>query len=127
MDGGVSLYLAVPVSGPPRTQRGVGQRPDGTQDFFLRLGAGSAGTFQQDQPLIWLNDGTGHFSTLTVGDFVPAGRESVLGPSPHLVATRHGYSFITPRSFPGSGGLKLMGLLASKPYRITPVPSALRH
>jgi hypothetical protein len=93
---------------------------DGAPDFFLRLGAGSPGRFQPDQPLIWLNDGTGHFSTLKVGDFVAAGREALLGGSPHLVATRYGYSFITPRSFPGSGGLRLTGLLAAKPYLITP-------
>ncbi len=119
--------MGLPLTNIPLWIEVLDFNQDGATDFFLRLGAGSAGTFQQDQPLIWLNDGTGHFSTLTVGDFVPAGRESMLGPSPHLIATRHGYSFITPRSFPGSGGLKLMGLLASKPYRITPVPSALRH
>ena len=91
---------------------------DGAPDFFIGLTAGVAGTLKPDQPLIWINDGTGHFSTLKVGDFVAAGKEAVLGGSPHLVATRHGYSFTTLRSFTGSGGLKLMGVLATKPYRI---------
>ena len=30
--------------------------------------------------------------------------------------TRHGYSFITPQSYPGSGGLIVTGLLATRPY-----------
>jgi hypothetical protein len=41
------------------------------------------------------------------------------------VPTRNGYSFFT--MFQGTGGLRVKGLVAATPYRITPVPSALRH
>jgi hypothetical protein len=95
---------------------------DGAPDFFVVF-AGRPLQDQQNQPLIWLNDGTGHFSTLKVGDFVAAGREPQIG-SPHLVRTRNGYSFITALSYEGSGGLRVKGLLATKPYRITPTSSA---
>jgi hypothetical protein len=81
----------------------------------------SATGLTQGRPLVWLNDGTGHFSTLTVGDFVTAGNESLLGGG-HLIATRNGYSFITTQFQTGGGafttrGLNVIGLLATKPYR----------
>lgn len=34
-----------------------------------------------------------------------------------LVRTRHGYSYIVTLSYPGTGGLILTGLLATRPYR----------
>ena len=88
---------------------------DGAPDFAVEF-LGST-TLAASQPVIWINDGTGHFSTLTVGDFVTAGRENVVATA-HLVATRNGYSFITTR-WTGSGGLKITGVLATKPYRVT--------
>lgn len=87
---------------------------DGAPDFFLEFGSGGRGV-TRDLPLVWLNDGTGHFSTLKVADFVAAGGESQLGPSPRLVATRNGYSFIAPIS--QGQGLRIRGLLATRPYR----------
>jgi hypothetical protein len=86
---------------------------DGAPDFAVEFLGSLALT--PSQPLIWINDGTGQFSTLTVGDFVAAGKESVIGTG-HLAATRNGYSFITPR-WNANGGLKLTGMLAAKPYR----------
>jgi len=86
---------------------------DGFPDFAVEYSY----FLQQSQPLIFLNDGTGHFTTLKVGDFVTAGNEWMLG-SAHLVPTRNGYSFITLQLYPGSGGLLLTGLLANKPYRV---------
>ena len=38
--------------------------------------------FPRGLPLIWLNDGTGHFSTLKVGDFVAAGERAGSAGSP---------------------------------------------
>jgi hypothetical protein len=90
---------------------------DGAPDFSVKFIG--PGRLTPGQPLVWLNDGTGHFSTLKVGDFVVAGREFVLGTG-SLVATRNGYSFISPETFPGSGGLIFRGMLATKPYRVTP-------
>jgi hypothetical protein len=56
-------------------------------DFAVEYWAASA----QGLPLIYLNDGTGHFSTLKVRDFVAPGNEWALG-SAHLMATRSGYT-----------------------------------
>lgn len=89
---------------------------DGAPDFYVQFAPGSQ-WLRQDQPLIWLNDGAGHFSTLKVGDFVPPGKEWLIG-SDLLVATRNGYTFITTQRFPGRG-LEFAGLLASTPYRTT--------
>ena len=86
---------------------------DGAQDFFLGFASGGRGV-TRDMPLVWLNDGTGQFSTLKVGDFVTPGNEPFLGPAPRLVATRNGYSFIAPRA--NGRALTITGLLATKPY-----------
>jgi hypothetical protein len=83
---------------------------DGWPDFYPRILTGSAGVLPQAWPIVWINDGTGRFTTLKVRDFVAPGRERLLG-SPHVVATRHGYSFITAG---GPGGLRIHGLLATK-------------
>ncbi len=104
---------------------------DGAPDFSVafrpQLNTPGFAGFPRGLPFIWLNDGAGHFSTLKVGDFVAAGSEnSVFGGKPHLVATRNGYSFITTQFVPQSGILRVHGLLATKPYRITPQARA-RH
>jgi hypothetical protein len=88
---------------------------DGFPDFSVEYFP-PGGSLPARQPLIYLNDGTGHFSTLRVGDFVSPGNEKALGGG-HLMATRNGYSFITPYLQPGKSGLFLTGLLATKPYR----------
>jgi hypothetical protein len=87
--------------------------PDFTVDF---MSSDRTGRLSPDQPVVWINDGTGHFSTLKVGDFVPAGREWLIGNN-HLVATPNGYSFISLQYHAVRGTLTLTGLLASKPYR----------
>jgi hypothetical protein len=88
---------------------------DGAPDFYVEfVGPG----LSQDLPLIWLNDGTGKFSTLKVEDFVTAADAFRIGASPHLVETANGYSFMTTNAL--SAGLRVIGLLASKPYRTTP-------
>jgi hypothetical protein len=103
---------------------------DGAPDFSVEVSPN--GPLQLplplSQPLIWLNDGTGHFSTLKVGDFVTLGQERTLGKG-HLVATQNGFSLITTTYNGNQGGwpLSVTGLLATKPYRITPPRRALRH
>jgi FG-GAP-like repeat len=82
---------------------------DGAPDFALEFDRSVA----QGQPLVWINDGNGHFSTIKVGDLVLPGREYMLLGA-HVMATRYGYSFITTQLFQGSGGLRVTGLLASK-------------
>jgi Ca2+-binding RTX toxin-like protein len=90
---------------------------DGAPDFAVEYsGAG----LTQGTPLIWLNDGAGRFSTLKVSDFVDPGEEWRLGRA-HIVPTDDGFSFITPHHYPGSGGLVLSGLIATRPVDIVPV------
>ena len=92
---------------------------DGAADFVMTP-APSAGIMAEylrpNQPLIWLNDGSGRFSALKVHDFVRPGYDWLLLQA-RLVRTRHGYSYIVTQSYPGSGGLILTGLLATRPYR----------
>jgi VCBS repeat protein len=91
---------------------------DGFPDFSVEYwgGGGPGSGLPPGQPLIYINDGTGHFSTLKVRDFVAPGNAWALGGG-HLVPTRNGYSFFTPYLQPGKSGLYLTGLLATKPYR----------
>ena len=93
---------------------------DGAADFVMSP-TPSAGIMAEylrpNQPLIWLNDGSGRFLALKVHDFVRPGYEWLLLEA-RLMRTRHGYSYITTRwSNPGPGGLVLTGLLATRPYR----------
>jgi len=88
---------------------------DGFPDFSLEY----FGSLRPNTPLIFLNDGTGHVSTLKVQDFVAPGDESVLRDT-HLIPTRNGYSFIKVYQQPGlpERGIFLTGLLAKKPYHL---------
>ena len=86
---------------------------DGSADFVMTP---TAGDLRPNQPLVWLNDGSGRFSALKAYDFVRPGYEWLLRDA-RLVRTRHGYSYIATQSYPGSGGLILTGLLATRPYR----------
>ncbi len=92
---------------------------DGAPDFSVEYNGGTTGQLAQDQPVIWLNDGAGHFSALRIRDFVAPGREFLIGYG-HLVATRHGFSFITQQR--SNARLSVMGVLATRPYRTTPLP-----
>ena len=94
---------------------------DGAADFVMQV----ALPLPPNQPLIWLNDGSGRFSALKVHDFIHPDLfiewQYLLGDA-LLVRTRHGYSFIVtwsdyewPR--PGAAGVILTGLLATRPYR----------
>jgi hypothetical protein len=94
---------------------------DGWPDFAPEWQ--SQGTnFTQDLPLVWINDGRGHFVTLKVRDFLAPGREAALGRCTHLMTTRNGYTFIAPiyDTATRTGGLKLTGVLATKPYLLVP-------
>ena len=92
---------------------------DGASDFAVQSSPGRD-HLPQSQPLIWLNDGGGQFTALNVHDFVRPGEEWLFTGA-RLMKTRHGYSFITPQSYPGSGGLIVTGLLATRPYPARPV------
>ncbi|MFO1329963.1 MAG: FG-GAP-like repeat-containing protein [Rubrivivax sp.] len=103
---------------------------DGHPDFAVEYSLAPFSTIQwlpRSTPLIFLNDGTGRFSTLKVSDFVAPGSESAVGYG-HLVRTRQGYGFVTlnlPPWLPRQG-LVLTGLVASKPFHLRrPEPPAL--
>ena len=100
----------------------------GRHDFARQYGLNA--TSHQEQPLVWLNDGTGHFTTLKVGDFVRQASEALIDIR-HLAATRNGYNHhdavSNRRRRLCIRGLNVFGLLATKPYRITSVQAALRH
>jgi len=85
---------------------------DGAADFVMS----PFGDIRPNQPLVWLNDGSGRFSALKAHDFVRAGYEWML-PEARLLRTRHGYSYIRTQTYPGSVGLILTGLVATRPYR----------
>ncbi len=86
---------------------------DGAADFAVRVNPTSS-QLPQSHPLIWLNDGAGQFDALNVHDFVEPGEEWRVSRA-LLMKTRHGYSFVTPQSYPGR--LIVAGLLATRPYR----------
>ncbi|MFO1312243.1 MAG: VCBS repeat-containing protein [Burkholderiales bacterium] len=104
---------------------------DGLPDFSVEyypagpLDASGRQALPPGQPLIYLNDGRGHFSTLKVGDFVAPGNEYALGGG-HLFRTRNGYSFIAAYQA-GERGLYVAGLLAAKPYRSPPEVRAIEY
>ena len=90
---------------------------NGTPDFSIQFGRGSsAAGIPLDVPIIWLNDGTGRFSTLKVGDFVADADRPAMGHA-HVVRTKDGYSFFHAVATQGNGGLRVRGVLATKPYR----------
>ena len=106
----------------PKWVRVLDFNHDGAPDFTVDFSGGGVG-ITQNLPLVWLNDGAGHFSALKVGDFVVAGNERLLGNPTHLIATRNGFSFIAPQIFSSSRDLRITGLLATRPYRLTGVAS----
>ena len=73
---------------------------NGTPDFSIQFGRGSNGTLPLEVPIIWLNDGTGRYSTLKVGDFVADADRVFMGYA-HVVPTKDGYSFIHACCQPG--------------------------
>jgi FG-GAP-like repeat len=88
---------------------------NGTPDFSVQFGRGSQGTMPLEVPIIWLNDGTGRFSTLKVGDFVADADRVAMGHA-HVVPTRDGFSFFHAVVTQGRG-LQVRGVLATRPYR----------
>lgn len=85
---------------------------DGVMDFAVEY---NGGTLKQSTPLVWLNDGSGHFTTLKVADFVAPGEEWRLG-SGHFYKTDNGYSIVNAQYYNGSNGLIVSGLVASQKY-----------
>jgi hypothetical protein len=86
---------------------------DGVLDFAVEY---NANQFKQSTPLVWLNDGAGHFTTLKVSDFVAPGEEWRLEGG-HFVKTDLGYSYVTPQYYTGSGGLNINSMIATQAYR----------
>jgi hypothetical protein len=86
---------------------------NGTPDISIEFNRSYNGPYPQSLPIIWMNDGFGRFSTFKIADFVEATDQWRLGYM-QLIRTLHGYSFITPQFYSGSGGLRVTGLLAAR-------------
>jgi hypothetical protein len=85
---------------------------DGVMDFTVEY---NGAMLRQSTPLVWLNDGAGHFTTLKVGDFVAPGDEWRMSGG-HFVKTDQGYSYIT-NQYDSNGGLIYAALVATQAYR----------
>jgi hypothetical protein len=86
---------------------------DGVLDFAVEY---NGPLLKQSTPLVWLNDGAGHFTTLKVGDFVAPGEEWRLSGG-HFYKTDLGYSFVATQLYNGSNGLNVNGMVATQAYR----------
>jgi hypothetical protein len=86
---------------------------DGVLDFTVEY---NGQMLKQSTPLVWLNDGAGHFTTLKVGDFVAPGDEWRMAGG-HFYQTDNGYSYVATQYFPGSGGINVFNMVATQPYR----------
>jgi len=84
---------------------------DGFADFSVEWNFGG-GRVTPEIPVLYINDGTGRFTTYKVGDLVAAGREFVLGGA-HVMAFKNGYGFVTPQ-LSATTGLTVSGLVANK-------------
>jgi len=88
---------------------------DGVMDFSVEY---NGGNLKASTPLVWLNDGSGHFTTLKASDFVAAGDEWLLG-SGHLYKTDNGYSVLNTQYY-GPNGLLVGGYLSTQQYKGNP-------
>jgi hypothetical protein len=86
---------------------------DGVLDFAVEY---NGQMLKQSTPLVWLNDGAGHFTTLKVSDFVAPGDEWRMAGG-HFYKTDNGYSYVATQLYNGSGGLVANGLAATQAYR----------
>lgn len=70
-------------------------------------------------PLVWLNDGTGHFSTLKAGDLGAAGELWRIAGN-HWTPMAQGPGIVTLQSYDSSGGLIVTGVMPTSPFPLTP-------
>jgi len=89
---------------------------DGFIDFTVEYNGAPVGAAT---PLAWLNDGTGHFSTLKAGDLGAAGELWRIG-SNHWTPMEAGQGVVTLQSYEGSGGLIVTGIQPAAPFALTP-------
>jgi hypothetical protein len=86
---------------------------DGFQDFSVEMnGQYTAGT-----PLVWLNDGTGHFTTIKAGDLT---NELWRLGSGHWYESASGWSILHSQGYDSQGRLLMAGITAATPYTQTP-------
>lgn len=86
---------------------------DGFQDFSVEMnGQYTAGT-----PLVWLNDGTGHFTTIKAGDLT---NELWRLGSGHWYESASGWSILHSQGYDSQGRLLMAGITATTPYTQTP-------
>ncbi|MBI5277361.1 MAG: VCBS repeat-containing protein [Burkholderiales bacterium] len=88
---------------------------DGFPDFAVEHNSGQF--TPADMPLVWLNDGTGHFTAIHAGDLTGELWRIV---AEHWYPTEHGYSLVQALEYDNNGNLVLVGLAATAPYTDTP-------
>jgi len=88
---------------------------DGAPDFMVTQWAGSS--MPLSTPLVWLNDGSGHFTTLRAGDFVDSSQDYLIDFSLQPFETDNGWSFV--RTSSANGLLTADVILATAPYPAT--------
>jgi hypothetical protein len=89
---------------------------DGFTDFTVEYNGPQVNA---STPLVWLNDGTGHFSTLKAGDLGAAGELWRIG-SNHWTPMAEGPGIVTMQSYDSSGGLIVTGVMPTAPFPLTP-------
>ncbi|MBI5277341.1 MAG: VCBS repeat-containing protein [Burkholderiales bacterium] len=86
---------------------------DGFQDFAIEFN----GAITPTQPLVWLNDGTGHFTTIHAGDITS---EMWRLGTAHWYPTEDGFSLVHSQGYDANGNMILVGMTATAPYTETP-------
>lgn len=89
---------------------------DGFTDFTVEYNGPQVNA---STPLVWLNDGTGHFSTLKAGDLGAAGELWRIGGN-HWTGMAQGPGIVTMQSYDGSGGLIVTGVVPTTAFPLTP-------
>lgn len=86
---------------------------DGFMDFSIEYG----GLASASTPLVWINDGTGHFSTLRASDITT---EYWRIGSGHWYETDDGWSIIHSQGYDAQNRIILAGVTATEPITATP-------
>ncbi|MFN7087182.1 MAG: hypothetical protein ACK4N4_11230, partial [Burkholderiales bacterium] len=89
---------------------------DGAPDFVVAPWFGGSSP-SSSRPVVWLNDGSGHFTTLKAGDLVDSGHAYLIDFTVQPFQTGQGMGFVRTSSF--GGKLSVDVIAATSPYPAT--------